>query len=54
MILENYARFIKGEHLKIKRSFNPFQNDGVTHGDIHGDIAQTQFNLVEIFLNKVF
>lgn len=39
MILENYARYIEGEHLKIKRSFNPFQNGGVTHGDIRGDTA---------------
>jgi len=27
MILEKYAKFIKGEQLKIKRSFNPFKND---------------------------
>jgi len=36
MILENYARFIKGEHLKIRSSFNPFF-DGDIRGDSHGD-----------------
>lgn len=35
MILENYARFIKGEHLKIRSSFNPFLD-----GDIRGDIKK--------------
>ncbi len=37
MILENYARFIKGEHLKISRSFDPFKRRGDTDGDICGD-----------------
>ncbi len=40
MILENYARFIKGEHLKINRSFNPFHNGG----DIRGDTEQMQLS----------
>lgn len=35
MILENYARFIKGEHLKIRSSFNPFFD-----GDMGGDIRK--------------
>ena len=37
MILENYARFIKGEHLKISRSFDPFKSRGDIGGDIRGD-----------------
>lgn len=39
MILENYARFIKGEHLKIRSSFNPFL-DGDIRGDTRGDIKE--------------
>ena len=39
MILENYARFIKGEHMKIRRSFNPLENGG----DMHGDTKKSQF-----------
>lgn len=41
MIIENYARYIKGEHLKISSSFNPFQSSGDTDGDIRGDTAKT-------------
>lgn len=37
MILENYARFIKGGHLKISRSFYPFKSRGDMDGDIRGD-----------------
>jgi len=37
MILERYAKFIKGEHLKIQRDFDPFKNGVTTHGDTRGD-----------------
>jgi integrase len=33
MIIENYARYIKGEHLKISSSFNPLQINGDSRGD---------------------
>lgn len=41
MIIENYARFIKGEHLKISHTFNPFQTNGDTRGDSRGDTKKT-------------
>lgn len=41
MILEHYARFIKGEHLKISRSFNPFSGKCEARGDIRGDTQET-------------
>jgi integrase len=41
MIIENYARYIKGEHLKISSSFNPFQINGDTRGDSRGDTKKT-------------
>jgi hypothetical protein len=37
MILERYAKFIKGEHLKIQRDFDPFKNGVTTLGDTRGD-----------------
>lgn len=40
MILENYARFIKGEHLKISRSFDPF----ISRGDMNGDTDKMQLS----------
>jgi hypothetical protein len=33
LIIENYARYIKGEHLKISHTFNPFQINDDTRGD---------------------
>ena len=30
MIIENYARYIMGEHLKISHTFNPFKTNGDT------------------------
>jgi len=37
MILERYAKYIKGEHLKISRAFDPFKNSVTTRGDSRGD-----------------
>lgn len=37
MILENYAKFIEGEQLRIDRAFDPFQNSVTKRGDNHGD-----------------
>jgi len=44
MILENYARFIRGEHLKISRSFDPFKSRGDMDGDIRGDTDKMQLS----------
>jgi len=41
MILEHYARFITGEHLKINRSFDPLFCGGDTRGDIRGDTKKS-------------
>ena len=37
MILERYAKHIKGEHLKINKSFDPFKNGVTKRGDTRGD-----------------